>query len=144
MSFLQGADEHFPIWWTTMPVRTPVIVGWAGGPRAWAMSGLPEEEVVYRAVASLARYLGMTKGRVARAVTAAWTYDWGADPLARGAYSWPLVGGSAAAKTLARAVEQTLFFAGEATDAGGRNGTVHGAIASGERAARQVLAARRR
>jgi len=35
-------------------------------------------------------------------------------------------------------VDGTLFFAGEATDAEGRTGTVHGAIASGRRAAAQV------
>jgi monoamine oxidase len=35
----------------------------------------------------------------------------------------------------------TLFFAGEATQSDGRNATVHGAIASGQRAAKQVLAA---
>lgn len=144
MSFLHGDDEHFPVWWTMMPVRAPVIVGWAGGQRAWAMSGLEDAEVVYRAVASLARYLGMTKQRVARAVSSAWTYDWGADPFARGAYSYAMVGGSGAARTLARAEDDTLFFAGEATDAAGRNGTVHGAIASGERAARQILRARGR
>ena len=107
------------------------------------MSGLPDEEVVYRAVASLARYLGMTTRRVASAVTSAWTYDWGADPYARGAYSYALVGGSTAARTLARGEQDTLFFAGEASDAGGRNGTVHGAIASGERAAKQILRAER-
>jgi hypothetical protein len=35
-------------------------------------------------------------------------------------------------------VNGTLFFAGEAFDAGGRNGTVEGAIASGRHAAKQV------
>jgi monoamine oxidase len=35
--------------------------------------------------------------------------------------------------------EDTLFFAGEATDTTGHNGTVHGAIASGHRAANQIL-----
>jgi len=38
------------------------------------------------------------------------------------------------------AVENTLFFAGEATDATGHNGTVHGAIASGRRVVREILA----
>ena len=33
----------------------------------------------------------------------------------------------------------TLFFAGEAADSEGATGTVHGAIASGRRAARQTL-----
>jgi monoamine oxidase len=71
-------------------------------------------------------------------VEAAWTHDWRADPWSRGAYSYARVGGAGAARALARPVEATLFFAGEATDTGGRTGTVEGALASGLRAARQV------
>ena len=41
---------------------------------------------------------------------------------------------------LTEPVENTLFFAGEHTDTEGHSGTVHGAIATGRRAARQVLA----
>ena len=36
----------------------------------------------------------------------------------------------------------SLFFAGEATDTTGSNGTVHGAIASGYRAAKEIIYAR--
>jgi len=49
------------------------------------------------------------------------------------------VGGTTAAKRLARPVERTLFFAGEAADSEGRSGTVHGAIGTGNRAADAVL-----
>ena len=42
---------------------------------------------------------------------------------------------------LAEPVEDTLFFAGEHTAAGGHHATVHGAIASGRRAAERVLSA---
>ena len=143
MSFLHGDDPSFPVWWTMMPVRAPVLVGWAGGMRATSMIGAPADEVVERAVAALSRSLGMTKRHVAGAISEAWTYDWGSDPFTRGAYSYSMVGGSDAAKTLARAVEDTLFFAGEACDGGGRNGTVHGAIASGMRAAKQIVRQRR-
>jgi monoamine oxidase len=38
-----------------------------------------------------------------------------------------------------RTIESTIFIAGKATDAEGHRGTVHGAIASGERAAEQAL-----
>jgi monoamine oxidase len=48
------------------------------------------------------------------------------------------VGGTKAAKQLARPIDQTLFFAGEATEPD-QSGTVSGAIASGRRAAREVL-----
>jgi monoamine oxidase len=50
------------------------------------------------------------------------------------------VGGLDAPRALAEPVRGTLFFAGEATDTSSHNGTVHGAIASGRRAAREVLA----
>ncbi|HWE42046.1 MAG TPA: NAD(P)/FAD-dependent oxidoreductase [Gemmatimonadaceae bacterium] len=143
MSFLHGDDPSFPVWWTMMPVRAPLLVGWAGGVRATSMVGVPPSEVIGRAVSALSRSLGIAKRRLAGAVTEAWTYDWGNDPFARGAYSYSMVGGSGAAKTLARAVEDTLFFAGEACDGRGRNGTVHGAIASGIRAAKQVVRPRR-
>jgi hypothetical protein len=40
---------------------------------------------------------------------------------------------------LAEPIKNTLFFAGEATDAEGEQGTVQGALASGRRAALQML-----
>ena len=48
-----------------------------------------------------------------------------------------------AQKILAQPVEGTLFFAGEATDPD-QTGTVAGALASGYRAARELLEALRR
>ena len=66
-------------------------------------------------------------------------HDWASDPYARGAYSYPLVGGANAARELGRPVEKTLFFAGEATCPPPANGTVEGAIESGERVAKEIL-----
>lgn len=74
-------------------------------------------------------------------VTAAWTHNWERDPYSRGAYSYIVVGGGDSPKKLARPVQGTLFFGGEASDADGRTGTVHGAIASGRRAGKQALRA---
>ena len=68
-----------------------------------------------------------------------YTYDWAADPLARGAYSYVIAGGTGARKALATPVKNTLFFAGEAADTQGEWGTVAGALQSGMRAARQVI-----
>ncbi len=64
-------------------------------------------------------------------------------PRARGGYAVFPVGSAGAQEALARSVEGTLFFAGEAT-AGGHAGTVDGALRSGERAAREVAASLRR
>jgi monoamine oxidase len=81
----------------------------------------------------------MQRKRVASLLEHCWYHDWLHDPFSHGAYSYGLVGGSTAAKRLARPVANTLFFAGEAADGGGRTGTVHGAIGTGYRAAEAVL-----
>ena len=67
-------------------------------------------------------------------------HDWQADPFARGSYTNVLVGGIDAWKTLARPMQRTLFFAGEATCGRGYNATMEGAVASGCRAAEELSA----
>jgi monoamine oxidase len=69
----------------------------------------------------------------------AYAHDWSADPFAGGAYTYGGVGAIAARVALSRPVEGTLFVAGEAIAEKGRNATVHGALASGRRAAAQVV-----
>ena len=64
--------------------------------------------------------------------------DWHADPCSRGGYSYVRVGGQGAREQLAEPIEDTLFFAGEATDID-EAGTVAGALRSGARAAREAL-----
>ncbi|MFL5606971.1 MAG: flavin monoamine oxidase family protein, partial [Gemmatimonadaceae bacterium] len=136
-AFVQSHGVDVPVWWTSYPLRTGLLVGWAGGPAAIALSADPSR-LAARALRSLTDVFGVTSRFIERHLVRTFVHDWTHDPFARGAYSYPLVGGSDAAKTLARPVDGTLFFAGEATDAEGRNGTVHGAIASGQRAAGQV------
>jgi monoamine oxidase len=91
------------------------------------------------ALRTLATLLHIGSEQLAQLLDAAYFHDWQTDPFSRGAYSYGAVGSDDAQQTLATPVENTLFFAGEATDATGHNGTVHGAIASGRRAAREIL-----
>lgn len=134
LSFLHGGTD-FPVWWTAFPVNTPVITGWAAGPKADALAGRPEPELKQTAMESLRKLLGENPGEP----EAAWYHDWSGDPLALGAYSYVRTHGMAAAEALRNPVEQTIYFAGEAL-AGGHMGTVHGAIESGIRAARCAAA----
>jgi monoamine oxidase len=67
------------------------------------------------------------------------THDWQSDPFSLGAYSWVRAGGEGAQRLLAEPLEQTLFFAGEACNTEGHNGTVHGAMQTGVRAADEIL-----
>jgi monoamine oxidase len=138
LSFVQSNDNDFPVWWTQYPVRAPIVVGWRGGPRARVLDRLSPLGLIDCAVTSLARAFGLPPRRLHAMLDGSWVHHWDDDPLSRGAYSYQLVGGAKAPDDLARPSRGTLYFAGEATAPEGRIGTVDGAIASGQRAARQV------
>jgi monoamine oxidase len=142
VGFLRTPDSAFNVWWSAGSSAAPLAVAWSGGPRAAALDTRPPAEIVATAVRELARGLGVPRAKLAASVRGAWLHDWQHDPYSRGAYSYPGVGGANAGRALARPVEDTLFFAGEATSEAW--GTVEGALASGMRAARQVDAALRR
>jgi monoamine oxidase len=135
MSFVQGDSEEFSVCWTLDPAHLPAMVCWTGGPAAQRLAELPYEERVGRAIAGLARNFGVTKKRIESQLEGAWSHNWDRDPYARGAYSYSMVGGADSAKQFARPIGGTIWFAGEAADAKGRNGTVNGAIGSGRGAA---------
>jgi hypothetical protein len=137
LGFLQPTRGTFNVFWTLYPLRVPVIVAWVGGPPARALAERGPDAVEAEAIAELSRYLGITKRRFSSKVDAAWMHDWVSDPFSRGAYSYATVGGDRAAQTLAQSVDDTLFFAGEAT--GEDTGTVEGALGSGIKAARRIL-----
>lgn len=139
ISFLHAPDAALTTWWTPYPLQVPLITGWVGGPRAATLAQQGEAFVVETAIKSLAQVLGMERQQLEAYVQAWYVHDWQADPFARGAYSYVAVGGVDAPAALAEPVAGTLFWAGEATNTDGHTGTVHGAIATGQRAAREVL-----
>ena len=138
IDFLHDREGDFATWWTANPWRVPILTAWAGGPRADALAEMDETALVDRALGSLGRALGVPRSRLEDGLESWRAHDWRRDPFSRGAYSYVGVGGLPAQRALARPCDDTLFFAGEATEPD-EMGTVAGAIASGQRAARQVL-----
>jgi monoamine oxidase len=139
MSFLFSHDQWFPTWWTAMPEKVPIITGWAPFECAERLLGKSNSFVVDRGLKSLSRLLHTRVGSLESDLEAAYCHDWQTDPFSLGAYSYGKVGADGAQEALRRPLENTLFFAGEATDTSGHNGTVHGAIASGYQAAGEIL-----
>jgi monoamine oxidase len=139
MGFLSSEDEWFPTWWTTMPDKFPIIVGWSPAHCAERLAGQSRSLVIECGLKTLGRLLGVEPARLAELLDAAYFHDWQADPFSRGAYSYGAAGSDGAQEALGKPVKNTLFFAGEATDTTGHNGTVHGAISSGRRAAKEIL-----
>jgi len=137
-AFFHSADTPFPTFWTTLPLRAPLLTAWIGGPRAARLSSASEAEIVRQALESLSTvFAGRPPSEFE--LEAAYVHNWQNDPFARGAYSYPVVGGFGARSELAAPLEDTLFFAGEATDTQGEAATVTGALETGDRAARELI-----
>jgi len=142
MAFLFSQDEWFPTWWTTMPVKSPMITGWAPFRFAERLSGQSQSFVTEQSLQTLSALLGPAPIELKNLLENIYFHDWQSDPFAMGAYSYAKVGSDGASQMIAAPADDTLFFAGEATDSSGLNGTVHAAIASGYRAANEILKAR--
>jgi len=140
LGFVHFPEAPVPTWWTLLPVRAPVIVGWVGGPDAEKFSDRGKEYVVEQALSSLENILGVSEDSLRKLLLASYWHDWGSDPFSRGAYAYLPVDGLEAQRDFSRALDDTLFFAGEALSVG-HIGTVHGAVDTGEEAAKEILEA---
>jgi monoamine oxidase len=137
--FFRCEGGAFNAFWTQMPLRSRAIVAWAGGPRATAMNTMTVQTRIDRARDEFGAMFG-ERDLARREFEAGATHDWSTDPFACGAYSYVRTGAGNARAVLGAPVDDTLFFAGEATATDGQGGTVSGAFATGLRAAREVIA----
>ena len=135
LSFLLTQEKPLSTWWTSHPNDSPTLTGWAGGPRALAASHGPALEK--EALAMLARIFA--RNDLASLFISAHAHNWQSDPFSLGAYSYAPKGALHASDEMAQPLEHTLYFAGEHTDLTGNWGTVHAALGSGLRAAKQIL-----
>ena len=132
VAFFHTSQAPFPTFWTPLPMRAPLLTAWAGGPKAARLTGSSSRKLIDAALASVESVFGKQE------LAAAYVQDWMQDPYSRGGYSYVLVGGMGAREQLATPLDDTVFFAGEATDSE-EPGTVAGALRSGQRAAREAL-----
>jgi monoamine oxidase len=139
-TFFHAPEAPFPTFWTSYPARAPLLVAWSGGPRAQQLAAGASPAHIARTAVTALRSLFGDAPEVDAQLEAYYLHEWQSDPYACGAYSYVLVGGEEARARLGEPLEDTLFFAGEATDLE-EAGTVSGALRSGVRAARQALAA---
>jgi monoamine oxidase len=140
LAFIHAPEELVPTWWTLLPQRVPILVGWAGGSRAELLQVEGQDLILQHALKALTKIVGMQREQVEDLLEEFYFHDWQRDPFSREAYSYIPVGGLDAQAQLGQAIGNTLFFAGEATNTEGHHGTVHGAIATGLRAAREIIA----
>ncbi len=121
------------------PFGRPQIEAYFGGSCAAELEAAGDGAFFEFAVSELTNLLGTA---FARRVHPIGIHRWGADPFARGSYSYALPGFADCRQTLAEPVENRLFFAGEACSTNDFS-TAHGGWNTGIAAADQVMAVRR-
>jgi monoamine oxidase len=136
VAFFHAPQAPFPTLWTPLPLRAPLLTAWAGGPKAARLRNTSAPVLLAAARESVKAVFG----RVAEPPADVLIKDWARDPLSKGAYSYLRVGGEGARRDLSTPIDETVFFAGEATDED-EAGTVSGALASGLQAAKAALSA---
>jgi monoamine oxidase len=120
------------------PFGRPQIEVYFGGRLAADLESRGERAFFDFAVSELVSLFG---GAFARRVNPIHMHRWGADPFARGSYSYALPGMADCRAALAAPVDGRLFFAGEACSRGDFS-TAHGGWITGVSAAEQVIAVR--
>ncbi len=134
---------NISMWWCpAASVNHPnvhVLTGLVGGLQAASLSNLTEEGIVSRAQQELSRLFGSTapyscfiKGKCV---------SWTEDPWSKGGYTYVPPGAYGVRQTLAKPIDNVIFFAGDSTVTDSNPSTVHGAIGTGLRAAREVCIA---
>lgn len=121
------------------PFGRPMIEVFFGGALAFELEAAGEGAFFDFAVAELTGLLGSDFVKRLNPIR---THRWGADPFARGSYSYALPGLAECRATLGAPVDGRLFFAGEACSKGDFS-TAHGGYFTGVAAAEQVIAARK-
>ena len=121
------------------PFGRPVIEAFFGGRNAWALEKAGDRAFFDFAVRQLTGIFG---NDFARRLKPLGMHLWGADPFARGSYSYAPPGRVADRARLAAPVDGRLFFAGEACSLDFFT-TAQGAHQTGVAAADAILAARR-
>jgi monoamine oxidase len=119
------------------PFGQPGIEGFFGGRFAQALEDAGDGAIAAQAIDEIVSFLGNDYRRRLKPLAES---RWAHDPFARGSYSHALPGQAGKRAVLAAPVDNRLFFAGEATSPNFFS-TAHGAHDSGERAAREVMAA---
>ncbi len=125
-------DEAIPTWWTQLPDKRFLLTGWAGGSRAEILSKESDKAILEKALISLAFIFETPLEDIRSTVLHSHVFNWQKNEFALGGYCYSMPESIEARKLLNTPLLNTLFFAGEALDAGTSPGTVEAALQSGK------------
>jgi monoamine oxidase len=137
--FFMFSNEKIPGWWTQYPEPHLTLTGWVAGPKAQLLSHQSDAELTEMALTSLSNIFSMPIEDLKKELLVSKVNNWAKDPFAKGAYSYPTPETPAAIDELLQPADNKIFFAGEAISHEEDSGTIESALASGERAAQQIV-----
>lgn len=115
----------------------PSLTAFVAGPKAVSLASLSSDN---QQEAILEELQSMFPGENPLSqLTGFYAHDWSAEPFIQGAYSYPSPGSEGQRAILSEPIMNRLFFAGEACNFNGHQGTVHGAMESAYRAVLEIL-----
>lgn len=115
-----------------------VLLAFIMGQQAATLSALGSDLAITNAI--LEELDTIYDGQATASFISSHVEDWTTNPYVRGAYSYSKVGIGDARTVAAEALNDRLFFAGEAMNTSGHHASVHGAVETGYRAVMQILA----
>jgi hypothetical protein len=63
LSFIHSLEHPIPTWWTMLPLRAPMLTGWAAGPAADRFQGRGDEAILQAALETLRAFFGDAPAR---------------------------------------------------------------------------------
>ena len=138
-SIIGGA--RVPEYWVTHAGKDSteqVLTAFVAGDRAQYLKQLSEADLINTLISEL-NTLYPSGGVLSKYTGQYLIKDWSAEPFIKGAYSFPGINSAGERESLAEAVAEKLYFAGEASNVNGHIGTVHGAMESSYIAVSQIL-----
>ena len=138
---ITSTDGKVGTWWPVTSrgsAEQPALMGYTGGPYALTLANMGERDAIAQGLDEITALFGTS---LRERCIGGRLVDWSRDPWSLGAYTYSPVGIGTSRADLAAPLDNTLFFAGEATVTNGHIATVHGAIETGWRAAGEVVKA---
>src|SRR5205085_9722338 len=90
LSFL-FSQAIIPTWWTYYPKNAAMITGWSGGPHAARLQQLSDEEILQKALDSLAEIFDIDSSELRQKLKGWHVANWPNETTIRGGYSYDVV-----------------------------------------------------
>lgn len=132
------SNETIPTWWTHQD-NPQLLTGWLGGPAAFELSDLSDQELTAITCSSLSHIFSIEEAAMKGLIREIHFERWNHRPFAGGGYSFNQPGYRQAKEYLMKPQHQRFFLAGEALYHGPLQGTVEAALHSGKRAADDII-----